>query len=289
MLTLNIRTTFFLCLLVSAASCVRPKVYRSELTARQGAENREKVLVKELLDRKKEAADMINKIGELNRLIGQQEENISDLNTELSNRVQQMGESSSKLAAEKKAVEKDLASKNAELSEKNLLLGKIQTAQQQRRKKLEDLKASLAQSYASQADVAVELREDCVVLSLPDKALYDNKIFQEVSASGRALLSPLAQILSTMPEVDTEVHSHTDNILPKDKTLQDTWDWSLRRATNVVRTLIREFNVNANQLTPVAKGEYYPLTSNATVEGRIRNRRTEILLYPDVPAIPAAE
>lgn len=128
-----------------------------------------------------------------------------------------------------------------------------------------------------------------MLLSLPDKTLFDAKNGQEISNSGKALLSPLAQILTERPEVSVEVVSHTDNALPKDKTLLDTWDWSLRRATNLVRLLVRDFNVNANQLTPVGKGEYYPLTSNATAEGRQKNRRTVVMLKPAVPAVPMVE
>jgi chemotaxis protein MotB len=56
-----------------------------------------------------------------------------------------------------------------------------------------------------------------------------------------------------------------------------------------VRLLVRDFNVNANQLTPVGKGEFYPLTSNATAEGRQKNRRTVLVLRPVLPAVPEAE
>jgi chemotaxis protein MotB len=57
----------------------------------------------------------------------------------------------------------------------------------------------------------------------------------------------------------------------------------------VTRLLIRDFNINANQLTPVGKGEYYPVASNETSEGRQRNRRTVLVIYPSLPKIPGAE
>ena len=55
---------------------------------------------------------------------------------------------------------------------------------------------------------------------------------------------------------------------------------------NLVRVLIREYNVITNQLTPVAKGEFYPLTSNETTEGRQKNRRTVLAIYPSLPVVP---
>ena len=53
--------------------------------------------------------------------------------------------------------------------------------------------------------------------------------------------------------------------------------------------LIRDFNVNANQLTPIGKGEFYPITSNETPDGRQKNRRTVVVLRPVLPAVPVTE
>lgn len=289
---LMLKIRFFLPLLplfFALTACVKAKIYNAEVASRQSAEARERVLVKELLDRKKESADLIKQVGELNRTIGNQEAEIKDLNAELSTRTQKMGESSSKLASEKAALEKELTNTNAELERRNGLLRRIQNAQQEGQKLLTDLKSDLEKGYSGQADVVVSIENEAVLLTLPDKTLFEQKAGQEVSASGKTLLTPLAQILTNRPELDVEINCHTDNSLPKDKTLADTWDWSLRRATNLVRLLVRDFNVNANQLTPVGKGEFYPLTSNATAEGRQKNRRTVLVLRPVLPAVPEAE
>jgi len=285
---LKVRFFTLLALFFALNACVKPKIYRAEVATRQATENREKVLVQELLDRKRETTELIKQVGELNRLIGNQEAEIQDLNTELSTRTQKLGESSSKLASEKAALEKELAANKAELAKRNALLQRIQKAQQDRTKILGDLKSSLEKGYADQPDVTASLEGETVLLTLPDKRLFDAKGL-EISASGKNLLSPLAQVVTSRPELDIEVVCHTDNVLPKDKTLQDTWDWSLRRATNLTRLLIREFNVNANQLTPIGKGEFYPLTSNETADGRQKNRRTVLVIWPVLPPVPLAE
>lgn len=285
---LKVRLFTLLTLFFALNACVKPKIYRAEVATRQATENREKVLVQELLDRKRETADLIKQVGELNRLIGNQEAEIRDLNTELSSRTQKLGESSSKLASEKAALEKELAANKAELAKRNALLQRIQKAQQDRAKILGDLKSSLEKGYADQPDVTASLEGETVLLTLPDKRLFDAKGL-EISASGKNLLSPLTQVVTSRPELDIDVVCHTDNVLPKDKALQDTWDWSLRRATNLTRLLIREFNVNANQLTPVGRGEFYPLTSNETADGRQKNRRTVLVIWPVLPPVPLAE
>ena len=285
---LKVRLLILLNLVFLLHACVKPKIYKAEVATRQSAEARESVLVKELLDRKKETAELIKQVGDLNRNIGNQEAEIKDLNAELNNRTQMMGESSSKLATEKTALQNELANVNAELDKKNTLLLRVQKAQQERKTILEELNSSLSKRYAGQTDLTVTTEGEAVLLTLPDKALFDTKGL-EISASGKAMLKPLTEILTSRPELDVDVVCYTDNILPKDKTLIDTWDWSLRRATNLTRLLISDFNVNANQLTPVGRGEYYPVTSNATPEGRQKNRRTVLSLRPVLPPIPVAE
>jgi chemotaxis protein MotB len=110
-----------------------------------------------------------------------------------------------------------------------------------------------------------------------------------VSEGGRAVLTIISEYLAAFPGIDASIVSHTDNVLPpKEKTLKDTWDWSIARASGIVRILTRELNVTANQLTAVGRGEFYPVASNETSEGRYMNRRTEIVFYPVIPLIPAA-
>ena len=125
-----------------------------------------------------------------------------------------------------------------------------------------------------------------MLLTLPDKGLFDAAGIN-IAPTGKTTLGPLAAFLIERPGLDVHIVSHTDNVLPKgNKTSQDTWDWSLARAAALARTLLRDFNVNANQLQPVGRGEFKPLTSNETPEGRQRNRRTEILIRPNLPVVP---
>ncbi|MCB0534086.1 MAG: OmpA family protein [Lewinellaceae bacterium] len=273
-------------LLLFFTSCVSSKVYRAELSAREQCEAREKVLVQEVLDRRGETNRLIEQVGSLNRSLGNQDAELRDLKIELTNRTQQMGESSTKLLSEKTNLEKDLAGKTALLQQREATLESISTAQKSRQKILDDLKNTLLRNYPGNSDNTLEVRNDAVLLTLADEQLFDKNGIA-VSVDGQKLLQPLAVFLTNRPEVDVQVLAYTDNQLPKGaKGLSDTWDWSLARAVNVVRLLIREFNVNANQLTPIAKGEFYPLTSNESSAGRQKNRRTVIAIYPSLPAVP---
>lgn len=270
-------------------ACVSSKVYRAELSMREQCEAREKVLVQAELDRRKETAELVKQVADYNRTIGNQEAQLRDLQDELNSRTQQLGASSSKLANEVSDLQKELAGKNAQLTQSNNTLNSVATAQKGRKKILDEIKAGLAKNYATYSGVSVDITDNSVSLTLPDNGLFD-KNGTLVSPEGKTMLTPLATLLANRPELDVEIRAYTDNALPKGaKNLEDTWDWSLLRATNLTRTLIRDFNINANQLTPVGKGEFYPLSSNETAEGRLRNRRTVLAIFPKLPKMPPVD
>ncbi len=266
--------------LLSLHACVRPKLYRAELEARSASEGREKVLGQELADRKTETAKLTEEVGSLNRVVGNQEAEINRLNKELEERIQQMGKSASIMTSEKMTLEKELVATRAELALCRDTLHQIQQARQQYTGRLDELQGILAAALRDQesSGVTVTVTGDAVTLLLPDKLLFDAKGL-DVTAAAKSVLTTLAILLTSRPELDAEVVSYTDNVLPN-RVLKDTWSWSLVRAVNVVRALVQEYNVNANQLSPVGRGEFYPLTSNETPEGRQQNRRTVIVLHP---------
>ncbi len=277
--------------LLSIFSCVKPKIYRAEVKTRVAAEAREKVLVQELLDRKKEAAQLIKTTENLARDLGKQDTEIASLKEQLDATTRSMGESATKVTAEKIALEKKLVAANVTLDQREALIKKVKSVQDKRRTILSALEADLIKAYLPFSSVGVTAitEEESILLSLPDAALFEPTGLN-VSAKGKELLNPLAEFLAARPALSVEVMAYTDNILPpKEKTLKDTWDWSLARATNAVRILIRDYNVNANQITPVGKGEFYPVASNETPEGRQKNRRTVVVLRPVLPAVPVAE
>jgi chemotaxis protein MotB len=228
-------------------------------------------------------------LAELSRTTGRQEEEIRRLTLDIAARDQAMGESTGKLAGEKGALERELADKKEQLAKQTAVAQGFLTVVQERQRVLGDLRAVLQSIYPDSIGVKISLSaDDRVQVLLPDKKLFDAANGVQVSGSGKTLLQPLANILANNPEFNVEIVVHTDNVLPpKDKSLRDTWDWSALRAGNIVRTFIRELNVNANQLTPIGRGEFYPLSSNATPEGRAENRRAIVLIRPALPGWPA--
>lgn len=276
---------------ILSISCVKARRYRAELSARSAAEGREKILVQEVLERRKEVAALTKNTETLARDLGKQDAEIADLKDQLSVTTQSMGESASKLATEKTNLEKKLAATNTTLDQRNALIARVKSVQDKRKSILMQLEQDLVKVYFphSSSGVTATTEGESIMLTLPDAALFEPTGLN-ISAKGKELLAPLAEFLAARPALSVEVLAYTDNILPaKEKSLKDTWDWSLARATNAVRILIRDYNVNANQITPIGKGEFYPLTSNETPEGRQKNRRTVVVLKPILPVVPLAE
>lgn len=288
------KTSFALLFILALSpifSCVKPKIYRAELAARSAAEAREKVLGLELNERKKETALLIKSTETLARDLGRQDAEIADLKLQLAATTRSMGESASKLSSEKAALEKNFSTTNATLDQRNSLIKKVKSVQDKRKSILTELESDLVKAYFpfNNAGITALSEGESIMLTLPDAALFEPTGLS-ISLKGKDLLKPLAEFLAARPSLSIEVNAYTDNLLPaKEKSLKDTWDWSLVRATNAVRMLIRDFNVNANQITPIGKGEYYPVTSNETPEGRQKNRRTVVILRPILPAVPVAE
>ena len=78
------------------------------------------------------------------------------------------------------------------------------------------------------------------------------------------------------------IEGHTDNVPIKTKQFVDNWDLSTARATSIVRILTKDNGFDSNRITASGKGEFHPVKPNETDEGRANNRRTEIILTPDL-------
>ncbi len=269
------------------SACVSKSKFRTEFKKRTDSEARESVLLREMTDRKREAATMTKEIGDLNRTIGTQEEQLKNLRTEVASKMQDFGKNSGKLAEQVRELQSEQVRLYDSIAHLNARMEPVADIQAKRATALgeifQELKTGL-EPYASNG-VALEMSEENVQVILPDALLFESNGLI-ISTFGLLVLQPLGNVLATHPSLMLEIQAHTDNVLPKNKALTDTWDWSQARAANLLRALVKEQNINPYQITPVGMGEFYPLDSNATPEGRAKNRRTVLTLRPTLPPIP---
>lgn len=128
-------------------------------------------------------------------------------------------------------------------------------------------------------DVDVQVLKGVVYISLSDNMLYKSGSY-EISPAANETLAKIAKIIKDYKDYDVLIEGNTDNVPIRRENIRNNWDLSTLRASSVVQALQNEHGVDPKRLTAGGRGEYNPIASNATEEGRARNRRTQIIITP---------
>jgi chemotaxis protein MotB len=140
-----------------------------------------------------------------------------------------------------------------------------------------NLTRSLSQQEMS--DVDVQVLKGVVYISLSDNMLYKSGSY-EISDQAGATLSKIAKIIKDYQNYDVLVEGNTDNVPIKQANIRNNWDLSALRASSVVQSLQNTYAVDPKRLTAGGRGEYNPIGDNSTEAGKIKNRRTQIIITP---------
>jgi len=130
-------------------------------------------------------------------------------------------------------------------------------------------------------DVDVQVLKGVVYISLSDNMLYRSGSY-EISEAANTTLAKIAKIISDYKDFEVLVEGNTDNIPISRTNIRNNWDLSTLRASSVVQALQNNFGVDPKRLTAAGRGEYNPIAENNTEAGKIRNRRTQIIITPQL-------
>ena len=130
-------------------------------------------------------------------------------------------------------------------------------------------------------DINIKVDKGVIYIDISDKLLFRSGHY-EVTDQAREVLGKVAKVLNNQPDIEFMVEGHTDNVPFKNGQLLDNWDLSVKRATSVVRILQNEYGVPPARMTAAGRGEYVPLASNDTAYGKSTNRRTRIVILPQL-------
>ena len=128
-------------------------------------------------------------------------------------------------------------------------------------------------------DVDVQVLKGVVYISLSDNMLYKSGSY-EISDKAGATLSKIAKIITDYKDYDVLIEGNTDNVPISKTNIRNNWDLSALRASSVVQALQNNFAVDPKRLTAGGRGEYNPIVSNDTPQGKEKNRRTQIIITP---------
>lgn len=141
-----------------------------------------------------------------------------------------------------------------------------------------NLKGALEDGFADE-DVDVKVDKTAVFINLSDKMLYYSGS-ANLTSRAKEVLGKVAKIIQDRPGLEVMVEGNTDNVPIRTESVQDNWELSVKRATAVVRVLVKEFGVDPSRIIAAGRGEYNPVASNDNADGRSKNRRTRIIILP---------
>lgn len=145
-----------------------------------------------------------------------------------------------------------------------------------------NLKKSISESNVEKdGDIDVKIDQTVVMISVADSLLFRSGSYN-VSSKANPILAKLADVINAEPSIDVMIEGHTDNKGIHTDEIIDNWDLSVKRSTAIVRILQNKYKVDPARLIPSGRSSYVPLTDNSTYQNRARNRRTNIIIMPNL-------
>jgi chemotaxis protein MotB len=205
-------------------------------------------------------------------------------------KVKDLNDQKTSLLNENSLVTNDLKTLSTEskmtIAEQAKRLKKLQDMIQAQKDVMSRLKNSIADAmnrYKTD-ELNVYIKDGNVYVSLAEKLLFKSGS-DVVDPKGKEALKSLAQVINNTKDIAVMIEGHTDNVPIKTKLFKDNWDLSTARAISIVRILTIDNGFDSRRITASGKGEFHPIKDNDTVEGRAGNRRTEVILSPDLKEI----
>ncbi len=278
---------FSLLLLGSMSACVSSKKLKSAQADLESLQGKYKTLETDLSDcatekatlaRQKEACErekalLATKVNELNGQIDFLKQN----NNQAIKQLETMSVISSQQAESIRKSMENMGMKDAY----------IQTLQQQMAKKdsmnmalVMNLKGAIGN--LDDQDINIKIDKGVVYIDISDKLLFTTGSY-DITDKAKTVLGKVAMVLKNQPDLEFMVEGHTDNIgFTSNGPISDNWDLSVKRATTVVRLLQKQYGLDPAKMVAAGRGEYSPVADNTTKEGKAANRRTRIVVLPQL-------
>jgi len=130
-------------------------------------------------------------------------------------------------------------------------------------------------------DIKITIENTVVMISVSDKLLFNTGSYK-INSKANPLLAKLAEVINSEPSLEVMIEGHTDPRTISTGVVQDNWDLSVKRATSIIRKLQNDYNVAPEKMIAAGRASYMPLVENDSPENMAINRRTRIVLIPDL-------
>ena len=181
-----------------------------------------------------------------------------------------------------------IQSLNSEISRLNQELDQLISSREELSKAKAELEKKLQDELAA-GNLSVAMGERGLVVTVLDRILFDSGK-AELKESAKTTLEKVADILSQkVGQHMIYVEGHTDNVPIRFSGWRSNWELSTSRATEVIHYFAEGKGLNPQRLAATGYGEYHPVAENGSAEGRMKNRRMEIIISPRKMAVPMAQ
>jgi len=231
----------------------------------------------------KDSADTHSQLNACNLKV----KNLYDDKTSLQGEKKSLQGEKASLQNENESVQNDLNALSKEskmtIADQAKRLKALQNMIQSQKNIMNKLKNSIGDALMNYKtdELYVYIKDGKVYVSLAEKLLFKSGS-DVVDTKGVEALKSLAVVLNNTKDISVVIEGHTDNVSIKTKLFKDNWDLSTARATSIVRILTKDFGFDPSSITASGRGQFHPIQTNETIEGRASNRRTEVILSPDL-------
>ncbi|WP_417858036.1 OmpA family protein [Xanthomarina gelatinilytica] len=295
---------------VLASSCISPKVYKdlenkyatlkeenrelktdneNLLSAKNAAQNEldqlQKAYEEAIAERDKLQADYKAAKANLENLKASYDALEKNSSSAIAENVQKNRELLAQLEAKEQALETEnarLETLKKELEARSNRVAELESLIAAKDAAMTELKNAISRALVDfeGKGLTVVQRDGKVYVSMENKLLFESGSWA-VGIEGKKAVKQLGSVLADNPDINVLIEGHTDNVpYSGNGTLKGNWDLSTKRATAIVEILRENPNIKPENLTAAGRGEYAPIASNETSEGKAKNRRIEVVLTP---------
>lgn len=185
------------------------------------------------------------------------------------------------------ALEAELARKQADLRARETRVAQLEGMIAQIQDKLSSIKNDLMKALVGYEGkgLTISQRDGKIYVSLENRLLFPSGSWQ-VNSEGRRAIEEITKVLVSQPDIRIMIEGHTDNVPYRGSgALKDNWDLSVMRATSIVKLITDNKAINPRNITAAGRSEYEPVLPNTNSDNRARNRRTEVIITPDLSVI----
>jgi len=272
-------TTFLLTICVFLFSCVSSKKYKKSQADYATLQTQHTQLQSSLNDCNTKSADLTRQNGDLTSQLDAANKQMALLKENNTQALKQLQDMSVISASQAESIKKSMENIGA----KDVY---IQSLQEQMARK-DSLNMALVMNLKGAVgnlddkDINIKVDKGVVYIDISDKLLFKSGKY-DITDQAKTVLGKVALVLKNQPDIEFMVEGHTDNVAYRNGVLIDNWDLSVKRATSVVRILQKEYGLDPKKMSAAGRGEYNPVFANNTAENKAANRRTRIVILPQL-------